>query len=188
MFPPALVTVLRKGGIGVIPTDTLYGIVAVARNRRGVKRLYALRRETARKPFIVLVGSISDLGLFGVRLSAPQQRFLRTVWPGKVSVLFPCPHKHFAYLHLGTGALAFRCPRNNLLQGLLRRTGPLVAPSANRPGKPPAMTISEARAYFKEEVDMYVSAARRVSGKPSTLVALSRDGAVTVLRQGAVRV
>ncbi len=188
MFSSYLISLLKRGGIAVIPTDTLYGIVADARNQRAVARLYALRRERARKPFIILASSISDLRLFDVVPTARQIRFLRKVWPGKVSVVLPCPSKRFAYLHLGTNALAFRLPKKKTLQAFLKKTGPLVAPSANLPGQPPAGTSSEAKAYFKDRVDCYVSAKRRVSSEPSTLVRLNEDGTAEVLRQGAVKI
>lgn len=180
-----LASILTGGGIAVIPTDTLYGIVAVARDRRAVARLFRLRRgRAAQKPFIILIPSVASLAEFGIQ-PAPQTRaFLSRVWPGKVSVVFRVPSNKFSYLHRGRKSLAFRLPRNARLRALVAKTGPLVAPSANREGAPPAETLREARAYFGDTVDIYVGARRRLCGAPSTLVSLE-DGTVRILREGA---
>ena len=88
-------TILKRGGLAVIPTDTIYGIVARALDRKAVKRLFALRRKTSLKPFVILIDNISRLKKFGVTLDAKQKKFLNGVWPGKVSVIFPCAKKNF---------------------------------------------------------------------------------------------
>lgn len=185
MAPFSLVAVLREGGLAVIPTDTMYGIVARARDRDAVARLYRLRRVTPRKPFIILIDSISRLREFGIILNAEQKAFLNRVWPGKVSVVLPCAQEAFAYLHRGTKTLAFRLPKNKTLVALLRKTGPLVAPSANPEGEKPAKTIAEAKRYFGDTVDVYAPASLR-RGKPSTLVSLL-SLVPKVLRRGSVR-
>lgn len=178
---------LKNSGIAVIPTDTIYGIVAKARDRKAVARLYVLRRTTPGKPFIILIRDTRDLSMFGIKLTASQQEFLRTVWPGKVSVILPCPVKKFSYLHQGTKALAFRVPDSKMLQILLEETGPLVAPSANPDGKKPAETITEAKKYFGDEVDIYVNAGRRLKGQPSTLVSYT-SSQPSIVRQGVAKV
>jgi L-threonylcarbamoyladenylate synthase len=96
--------------------------------------------------------------------------------------------KKFNYLHRGTGANAFRMigPRNRNLYNLIKKVGPLVAPSANPQGLPPAVRKSETRKYFGDKVDVYVCGGTRNS-KPSTLVEW-KDGKISVLRQGAVTI
>lgn len=181
-------SILKSGGIGVIPTDTLLGVVALAENKKAVARLYRLRRKTEGKPFIILISSVRELANFGVTLSLFEKEVLKEVWPGKVSVVFPCPHRKFSYLHLGTQSLAFRLPRApKLLSSLLKKTGPLLAPSANPEGKPPATTIGEAKSYFGSAVDFYVSAGKKMTGKPSTLISFF-EGTLKILRQGSVHV
>ncbi len=183
--------ILRRGGVGILPTDTLYGIVGQAFSREAVRRIYLLRRRNPKKPMIILIGDIGDLRLFGIRLTPQTKAAVRVLWPGKVSVLldFPLRNKRllrtFSYLHRGTKSLAFRLPAPQALRSLLRKTGPLVAPSANFEGEPPALTPAVARAYFGDRVDFYLDRGRR-AGKPSTLVRLEK-GRVVVLREGAVR-
>ncbi len=77
-------------------------------------------------------------------------------------------------------------PDKSELIELLKETGPLVAPSANPQGKPPAKTIDEAQAYFGDSVDHYEDAGV-VEGEPSTIISF-QNGEMTVIRQGAVRI
>lgn len=177
---------LQQGGLAVLPTDTIYGIVAKALDKRAVKRLYALRRTSSKKPFIILISSLRDLAAFGLEPSATELHFLSRVWPGKMSVVLRASGKRFGYLHRGTNTLAFRLPKKKSLQALLRKTGPLAAPSANPEGEKPAETVAEAKAYFGNQVDAYVAAGRGTN-IPSTLVSLI-GGKPVVIRRGSVRI
>jgi L-threonylcarbamoyladenylate synthase len=177
---------LALGVVGVIPTDTIYGIVGSALNKKTVERIYKLRRRNPRKPTIVLIGSVADLKKFGVKVGVQEKKILNRIWPDKISVVLPCPSRKFAYLHRGTKTLAFRLPKPHWLRKLLAKTGPLVAPSANWEGKPPAKTIKEAQKYFGDQIDFYIDASRQAS-KPSTLVKIE-SGKLTVLRRGAAKI
>ena len=175
--------ILKRGGVGVLATDTLYGIVGSALSKKTVARIYRLRKRNLKKPLIILIASIGDLAQFGVRANTQTKKLLNVVWPGKVSVILPCPRKRFAYVHRGTQTLAFRIPKSASLKRLLQKTGPLVAPSANIEGMPPATTIKEAKKYFGTAVDFYINAGKRVSA-PSTIVVIE-GGHIVIKRQGA---
>lgn len=186
LFSEKVVTALQAGGVGVIPTDTIYGIVGSALNPKTVERIYRLRRREKSKPMIVLVGRVEQLGLFGVKLGRAENNFLKKYWPGKVSVILPVKSKKFEYLHRGTRSIAFRLSAFRELRQLLLETGPIVAPSANWGGYPAALTITSARKYFGKQVAFYVNVGE-LRSKPSTLVAL-RLGHPVVLRPGARRI
>lgn len=168
-----LVKILQKGGIGVMPTDTIYGLVGSALKRKTVERIYKARKRDRSKPFIVLISSLGNLRKFGIKLSREHLRILNRLWPGAVSVIFPCPNKKFSYLHRGKNSIAFRLPKDKWLRRTLEKTGPLVAPSANIAGRPPAKTVTEARKYFGGEIDFYFGAGRKKKS-PSTIVELRR--------------
>lgn len=167
-----------------MPTDTIYGIVGSALNARAVRRIYRVRRRNARKPLIVLIGRTEDLDAFGVKLGPRERELLGHWWPGKVSVILPVRSNRFSYLHRGTRKLAFRLPRSVWLRNLLKKTGPLVAPSANPEGESPARTIGEAKRYFGERADFYQSAGRVLASLPSTLIEM-RGASYVILRSGA---
>ncbi len=170
-FCPRAARILRGGGIGVIPTDTIYGIVASALLPAAVARLYFVRGRDPAKPVIVLLPSPAALRIFGVRPSPKAQKLLSSVWPGPRSVLLPVRKASFSHLHRGTGKIAFRVPAVRVLQSFLAATGPLAAPSANYAGLPPAATAAAAVALFGECIDFVIDGGAR-KGAPSRLLEL----------------
>jgi L-threonylcarbamoyladenylate synthase len=78
---------LKEGAIGVIPTDTIYGICTSAFNRKSVEKVYKLRKRNPKKPCIILISSFDDLEKFNVSLNFWQRKILEKLWPGKVSVV-----------------------------------------------------------------------------------------------------
>lgn len=173
--------VLKGGGVGVMPTDTIYGIVALANSERAVSRVYALKGRSSLKPCIILISSVEDLTQFGITLTPSREKVLMQYWPGPVSIIMPCGASVPEYLHRGTHTLAFRLPKNVNLQSFLKASGPLIAPSANPEGLTPATTIDEAKNYFGDEVDFYIDGGARVA-KPSAVLSLDEQSAVTIIR------
>jgi L-threonylcarbamoyladenylate synthase len=178
----SLIVEIKKGAVGILPTDTLYGIVGRAELKEAVKKIHSLKDRNSPKPFIILIGSFLDLQKFRIKLDEKTKKFLNQIWPGKVSVVLPCESKKFEYLYLQKKSLAFRLPAKESLIELLKKTGPLVAPSANPEGKPPAETIAETRNYFKQAIDFYV-AGGRLRGAPSTIVEIKKRK-VSLIREG----
>jgi len=181
-----LVKQILAGEVGVMPSDTLYGLMGSALLSAIVERIYKLRRRATKKPMIILISGLRDLEKFGVRLNKNQKKFLQQYWPGTVSVVLKCFGKKWTYLHRGGGTLAFRWPKYAGLEKLLKQTGPLVAPSANWAGEPQAETVRAAQKYFGGGVDFYVDVGK-LAGKPSTLVRLDGGGRPMVLREGSVK-
>jgi len=107
--------------------------------------------------------------------------FLEAVWPGPVSVILPSSRAPL-WIRRGNDSVAYRMPDNEDLRQLVRRCGPLVAPSANPQGMNPALDPAEAEAYFGEAVDFYVDGGQVKDASPSQLVRIGNDGSVTRLR------
>jgi len=174
--------ILKEGGVAVIPTDTLYGLVASVFNKRAVEKIYKIKERDKSKPFIVLISSVAQLKDFGIK-----DDFAKIFKP-QVSILLKCKSNKFKYIHRGTGEIAFRLisKRNKNLYELINRVGPVVAPSANKESEKPAETRAEAKKYFGESVDLYIDGGKKI-GEPSTLIRL-KDGKIDVLRQGKVKI
>ncbi len=173
---------INSGGVGVLPTDTLYGLVAKASDEAAVKRLYNLKSRE-QKPGTLIAANIDQLVELGLK-----RRYLQAVeryWPGAVSVVIPTGPV-LNHLHQGKYSLAVRIPDDKELQSLLAKTGPLLTSSANQPGEAPAKNITEARNYFGDKVDFYVDGGT-LEGEPSTVIRVV-DDAVEVLREGAVKI
>ena len=98
------------------------------------------------------------------------------------SILLDSPHAP-RWLRRANDMLAYRQPQLPWLQAVLRQTGPLIAPSANLEGQPPARTIAEARVYFGNGVDYYYDGGTvPTDTPPSRLVRVLSDGVVERLR------
>jgi L-threonylcarbamoyladenylate synthase len=164
-----------------LPTDTIYGLVGSALNKETVERIYKVRKRERTKPFIVLISDIRDLKILGIKLKPFQKNLIKKFWPGPYSLIFDCKSKKFEYLHRGKQNLALRVPRPKWLRNLLKKVGPLVAPSANLAGMPHAKTIREAKKYFGESIDFYFDAGK-IDKKPSTLIDI-RKKEIKILRK-----
>ena len=164
---------LVAGEVGIIPTDTLYGIVGSALKPPTVGLIYRLRERDLDKPLIVMLSSAAEIGRF-VAVSDGQRELLEQLWPGPVSVILRCQNEALAYLHRNSGGVAFRVPANPALREFLKATGPLVAPSANPQGSEPATSVEEAQNYFGDRVAFYIDGGRLV-GEASALIDLRTD-------------
>lgn len=173
----SLAEILKKGGVGVLATDTIYGLVGSALSSEVVGRIYKLKKRNPAKPFIVLISSAKDVEKFGVAFTTKLITRLKKYWPGHYSIILPVLGKQFEYIHRGTNKIAFRVPDKKDLLELLGQTGPLVAPSANIEGMPPAQNIEEAQNYFGENVDFYIDEGE-LKNQASTILSFEGDEVV----------
>lgn len=175
---PEIARILLSGGVGVLRTDTLYGIVAQASDEAAVRRVYALKGRDDDKSPIVLIASTDQLF---ENLPETHRDYVAKVWPGPVSVIVPSNDAP-SWITRGNDSVAYRMPASDDLRKLLSVTGPLIAPSANPQGMQPAMNVREAKYYFGDQVDFYVDRGTVESREPSKLMRLEPNGEVTRLR------
>lgn len=174
---------LVDSAVGVLPTDTLYGLVCCAKDEIAVKKLYTLKARD-KKPGTVIAASTEQL--VGLGLKARYLKPVEHYWPSPISIIIPSTFE-LPYLHLGVGSLAVRVVEDDELINLLNATGPLLTSSANLPGEPEAKNITDAQVYFGETVDFYVDGGDLSGRLPSTLIRIV-DDAVEILRKGAVKI
>jgi len=178
-----LIAALEGGAVGVVPTDTIYGLVARASDEAAVARLYAVKHRE-HKPGTLIAANVEQLVELGLK-----RRYLKAVehlWPDRLSVIIPTGDS-LDYLRQGVPGLAVRIPSDENVQALLLKTGPLLTTSANMPGEPPANTLAEAQKYFDGLLDFYVDGGD-LSGRPPSTVIRVVDDTIEVVRQGAVKV
>lgn len=175
---------LAAGNVGVIPTDTLYGLVAKATNAAAVGRLHALKYRN-RKPGTVIASNISQLRSLGI--SNQDIQAVEALWPSPLSIIFTPEADTLPHLHQGLGDFPVRIPADESLREFLEISGPLVTSSANFAGEEPAGTIAQAYNYFGDKVNFYVDGGD-LSGRLPSTVARVTDRGIIVLRQGAYTV
>lgn len=144
-----LITTLQQGGIAVVRTDTLYGIIALASNEEAVANIYAAKQRDPSKQCIVLLSDATMNTAYADIIAQHSNNEKPT------SVIVPVSDEP-AWIVRDGDSVAYRVVRDDLLKEVIAVTGPVIAPSANPEGLPPAMTIDEAKAYFTDFVDLYI--------------------------------
>jgi len=172
-----LTEVLANGGIAVVRTDTIYGIIARASKKSAVEKVYDAKHRDRTKQCIVLIpgsGSVREHSALIAKYSSPDQP--------PTSVIVPKGDEHEWVLR-GGKTIAYRVVRDEFLKKVIQAVGPVVAPSANPEGFPPARTIEEAKAYFGDEVDIYIDGGEvPETTLASRIVRVEKNGSVTVVR------
>jgi L-threonylcarbamoyladenylate synthase len=163
-----IAAVLLGGGVALLPTDTIYGLHAVASNDAAVARVATLKGRGQDKPFVVIAASAEQLRAFG----ADVPEALEKLWPAPLT----------AVLRRGDSTVAARVPDLAWLRKLLTRSGPLVSTSANRTTAPPISAIDQLEKRVVDGLDFMLDAGM-VEGEPSTIVDFTGD-APRILREG----
>lgn len=180
--------VLKNDGVVVLPTDTIYGIVSSVFSRKAVNKIFKIKGRDNNKPLIVLISSYKDLDIFNIKIDEKKIKMFLKIWPRKVSVELSYPNKKFSYIKAGNDYNGFRMisKKNKNLFNLIKKVGPIVAPSANIQGEKPAENIKEAKNYFGDKVNLYIDGGKKKL-KPSTLIKFKNDDLV-ILRQGETKI
>jgi tRNA threonylcarbamoyl adenosine modification protein (Sua5/YciO/YrdC/YwlC family) len=173
---------LLGGAVVLLPTDTIYGLHAVATDAKAVARIAELKgRNEQAKPFIVLAASIGQLTDLGVVASQEILDALGELWPGPLTAILRRPVERRPRLEDPAASpvasnekestLAVRIPDVAWLRALIERTGPLVSTSANRTGDPAIDRPSALARDLHDAVDIVDGGAR--TGDPSAILDLS---------------
>ncbi len=174
--------ILRAGGLVAFPTETVYGIAVAATDPAAVERLYALKDRPRDKPMSMMVAGMEPVRERCPEIPPKALQLMKRFWPGSLTLVLPTQHED------GTeaGLIGFRYPSHPLAQGLVEAAGvPLLVPSANLSGKPPATTAEEVLTQFPDQLDLVIDGGPSEKGLASTVVKVEGDD-VTVLREGAI--
>ena len=180
----AAAEVLRKGGLILYPTDTVWGIGCDATNEEAVARIYALKRSQNKKSMLVLCASADMTVRYVDR--APGIAFeVQEMATSPLTLILPGAAGVAANLIPEEGTLGVRIPDHEFCQGLLRRFGrPIVSTSANISGQPAPRTYSEISQDIRQGVDLIVdpSLEGHPTRKASSIIRVSLSGEVNVIR------
>lgn len=163
---------LKKGKVLVIPTDTVYGLLADATNKKAVQRVFRVKGRKEGKPLPIFVKDIAMAKKLA-KISKKQEQFLKKSWPGKVTLVLESKGK----LPKETGTTKFiglRIPKHKLVQHILQKAKkPLTGTSANLSGKTPLRDSKKVKQQFqgrKHAPDMLLDAGKMPFAKPSKVV------------------
>ena len=178
---PDLIQLIMSGAVGIIPTDTVYGLVARAKSSEALERFFAVKSRNNEPGTIIGANpkQFEQLGFDSKTLVAAA-----SYWPNAISIVLDATSVRLTIKQRRT-ALPLRIPAVETLRTLLEITGPLMTTSANQPGLPTATTINEAQMHFGETVDFYVDGGI-IDHPPSTIIEISPQHEVIVHRNGSV--
>lgn len=168
---------LTDGGIAVVRTDTIYGIIALAANEQAVEKVFKAKNRNPSKQCIVLVANSEDIPQYGEHVA---QVSASSATP--TSVIIPATSQP-EWLLRGGDTIAYRVVRDHFLKSVVASVGPVIAPSANPEGLAPARTVQQAIDYFGDHVDCYVDGGEVPEHvQASQIVAVATDGSTQVIR------
>ncbi len=181
------VAVLRRGGLVILPTETVYGLAADAANPTAVAAIYAAKGRPSFNPLIAHVTGLEAAERFA-RLDERGLRLAQAFWPGPLTLVAPihAPEAVCDLARAGLDTVAVRAPGHPLARAVLEGFGgPVVAPSANRSGRPSPTTFADAMDETGFAAQAALDGGPCAVGLESTVVAVL-DGPVRLLRPGAV--
>lgn len=177
---------LKNGKVGIFPTDTAFGMGCRIDEVSAVERVYKLRKRPSEKALLALVSSI-DMAKEYVEIDEKVLKFANKYWPGGLTVVLKCyKDKVPSIVRAGGETLAVRVPDHLQIRDIIEKVGvPIVAPSANKSGKPTPFTIEEVDENLQREVDFVLPGVCTMKGVSTIVDATSTP--IKVLRQGVVK-
>lgn len=176
---------LRAGGIVALPTDTVYGLVAVAADRAAVERVYEVKARDPKQPLPLFVASVEQAELIA-DVDDVARRLMQWFWPGALTIVLRKKPAYETRAAAGGDTIGVRVPGDPVLRELASQAGPLTGTSANVAGREECHTATDVRAQLGDAVDLIVDAPIDATGRPSTIVDCTEPGRVRVLREGAI--
>lgn len=178
--------VLASGGLVAIPTETVYGLGADARNRAAVRRIFAVKRRPVDHPLIVHLASAGQLEEWCRELPPSAALLANAFWPGPMTLILKRDPRVLDEVTGGQDTIGVRVPAHPVALELLRTFGGgVAAPSANRFGKVSPTTAAHVRAELGADVDMILDGGACAVGIESTIVDLTA-AQPRILRPGRV--
>ena len=177
---------LRRGEVIAFPTETLYGLGADALNAQAVEKVFQLKGRDPANPIPVLVADRAMLALVVTDVPTVAEQLIGAFWPGPLTIVLPAEASIPRPLINSSGRVGVRISSQPIANELVRGLGhPLTATSANPSGKAPARTIQQARAYFPQDIEVFIDGGELQSRTGSTVVEIAGDR-VRIIREGDI--
>ena len=178
--------IVKKGGVIVYPTDTVYGLGCNPFNENAVKRLLKIKGERT-KPLPILASNIKEIEKI-VQTTEKAIKLVKKFWPGPLTVVLPQKSSLPNTVTCNLGSVAVRVPNHQVALELIRLSGGLlVGTSANKSGKKPSRTALDAAEEIGGEVDIILDGGPTPIGASSTVIDLTGEKP-KILRKGPIEI
>ena len=181
------VDLLDNGEVVAFPTETVYGLGAVATNERGVKKIFEAKGRPSDNPLIVHIGTIEEVSNFIEEIPENALKLMDTFWPGPLTVIMKAKHGVLApSVTAGLNTVGMRMPNHEVALKLLRMLKkPVAAPSANRSGKPSPTKAIHVEEDLQGRIPLILDGGATGIGIESTVLDVTVNPPV-ILRPGGV--
>lgn len=181
----AAAQIVKKGGLVVYPTETVYGLGCDPLNVQAVKRIIELKCHR-NKPLPVLAATMEDTEKIAF-ITPNGKKLASKFWPGSLTMVFPKKHILPDIVTMGYESVGLRIPNNDVAIQLISLSGGLlVGSSANKSGEDPPRDIHEISNDLKKKVDLILDGGTTFRGVPSTVIDLTSD-TPKILREGPIK-
>lgn len=178
---------IKKGGIVIFPTDTVYGIGCSIKSEKAIKRIYNIKSRQSKKPLIVFIRYKKELKDFAESIPGDARKFINKFWPGKLTLIFKAKKNLKKWQKSDSSTIGIRIPDNPITLAIIKASGPMLTTSANFSGNKSTGNFCDIPKEFISKVDLAIECDQKGKSFESTVVDVSVKP-FKILRQGAVRV
>ena len=178
--------IIKRGGIVIFPTETVYGIGANALNENAVKRIYEIKKRDFSKPISLLVSDFDMIEKVAKDITDIEYKIMKAFFPGPLTIILKKKDIIPDIVTAGSDTVGIRMPEGDTARELVKLAGvPIATPSANISGKKSGTNIKDIMNDFDGKVDLYIDGGESKLGIASTIVKIV-DGKVHILREGSI--
>lgn len=181
---PQALNILNNGGLVAFPTDTVYGVGALAFDGKAVESIYVAKDRPIEKAIPVLIADAADMEKVGMNIPDIAYQLAARFFPGPLTCLIPkeptLPESVSA-----TSTVGVRVPDHEVARAILRAAGPMAVTSANISGGPSPSTAEEVYAQLNGRIPLIIDGGKTPGGVPSTLVDCT-TAELKILREGPI--
>jgi L-threonylcarbamoyladenylate synthase len=174
--------ILKSGGLVAFPTDTVYGVGALAFNGHAIESIYAAKDRPIEKAIPILIGDMDDLEKVGTNIPKSAYKLAARFWPGPLTCVVP-KQPTLPEAVSATSTVGVRVPDHDVARAILRAAGPMAVTSANISGQSSPSSAEEVFAQLNGRIPLIIDGGRTPGGVPSTVVDCS-SAEIKILREG----
>ena len=178
--------IIKKGGIGIVPTETVYGIGANGLDEKAVEKIYLAKGRKQDNPINLLVNNIEMVEKIAKNITELEYKLMKAFFPGPFTIILNKKDIVPNIVTANQNTVGVRMPKNDIALKLIEYAGvPIAAPSANISGKPSGTDFKDIYNDFKDKVDFMIDGGESNIGIESTIVKVI-DNIPHVLRPGSI--
>lgn len=178
--------IIKKGGIVIFPTETVYGIGTNGLDENAIQKLYEVKQRPLNKPISLLVNNIEMVEKIAKNITEVEYKLMEKFFPGPLTIILEKRDIVPDILTSNTNTIGIRMPSGEIAKKLIEFAGvPIATSSSNISGKPSGTNITDIKKDFEGKADCFIDNGESELGIPSTVIRII-DNIPHILRQGAI--